>query len=170
MACEHMLMFDQAKLSFQAAIRLNPKYSQAYNNLGTLAHSQGDTRTAEKMYRKALALKPDAADTMLNLGTLYYAERKFKKGDEAYRKALAIDPEILTRDNGRAMQAQARGSAASEIHYHMALNYAQAGSRELALQYLRQAIAEGFRDRNRLLHEKDFADLRTSDVFPADGG
>jgi tetratricopeptide (TPR) repeat protein len=164
-ACEHMFMFDRARLSFEAALKMDPKYSEAYNNLGTLAHSQGDLRTAEKMYKKALKLKPGAANTMQNLGTLYYAQHKFKKGNEEYKKALAIDPEILERSARGGIQTSAKAQSASEIHYHLAMTYAQAGSRQLALDYLRKAIGEGFRDRNRMLHEKEFADLRTTDVF-----
>ena len=40
-----------------------------------------------------------------------------------------------------------------------------ASSDTLAIQYLRKAIGEGFHDRNRLLHEKQFADLRTQPIF-----
>jgi tetratricopeptide (TPR) repeat protein len=164
-ACEHMYMFDRARGNFEASLKLNPKYSEAYNNLGTLAHSQGDLKQAEKMYKKALKLKPHAANTLQNLGTLYYSQRKFKKGDEKYKEALAIDPEILERSSRSSIQTNTKAQSASEIHYHLAMTYAQAGSQKLALDYLRKAIGEGFRDRNRLLHDKEFADLRTTDVF-----
>jgi tetratricopeptide (TPR) repeat protein len=164
-ACMHMGMYDKARTSFEAALKLRPNYPEAYNNLGTLAHSQGDLHRAEKMYDKALKLKPDAANTWQNLGTLYYTERKFKKGDAAYKKALAIDPDILAEASKRSITAQSKAESASELHYHLAMTYAQAGSKALAIQYLRQAIGEGFHDRNRLLHEKEFADLRTSEVF-----
>ena len=164
-ACLHMLMFDRARTSFDTAIKLNPKYPEAYNNMGTLLHSQGDLSRAEKMYKKALKLKPESPSTLKNLGTLYYAERKFKKGDAAYHEALRLDPQALERGSGHDIQTSAKGQSAGEVHYHMALSYAQAGSYPLALQYLRKAISEGFHDRNRLLHEKDFGDLRTEPVF-----
>ena len=164
-ACEHMLLFDRARASFEAAIKLDPHYAEAYNNLGTLAHTQGDVRLAEKMYKKSLKLKPDAASALKNLGTLYYAERKFKKGDKAYQQAVAIDPHALDHNPAHDVQAPAKAQSAGEMHYHMAMTYAQAGSRQLALDYLRKAIGEGFHDRNRLLHDKEFADLRTTEVF-----
>ena len=164
-ACEHMLMFDQARTSFEAAIRLDPRYAEAYNNMGTLAHTQGNLPRAEKMYKMALKLKPDSASSLKNLGTLYYAERKFKKGDKAYQQAVAIDPHALDHNPAHDVTAPAKAQSAGEMHYHMAMTYAQAGSRQLALDYLRRAIGEGFHDRNRLLHDKEFADLRTSEVF-----
>jgi tetratricopeptide (TPR) repeat protein len=164
-ACLHMMMYDKAKASFEAALKINPKYSEAYNNLGTLAHTQNDFRRAEKMYQKSLKLNERAANTWQNLGTLYYTEHKFKQGDRAYKQALAIDPHILEESSKRAIASQAKANSVSEIHYHLAMTYAQAGSKALALQYLRQAITEGFHDRNRLLHDKEFADLRTTEVF-----
>lgn len=164
-ACLHMLMFDRARANFEAAVRHDPQYAEAYNNLGTLAHSQGDWSRAEKMYKKALKLKPDSTSTLKNLGTLYYSERKFKKGDQFYHRAIQIDPQALEHTTGHDIQTTAKAQGAGEVHYHMAISYAQAGSYQLALQYLRKAIGEGFHDRNRLLHEKDFADLRTQPVF-----
>lgn len=166
-ACEHMFMWDRARTSFEDAIKLNPKYAEAYNNLGTLSHSQGDLPRAEKMYRKSLKLKPDDPNTHQNLGTLYYAKRNFRKGDAEYRRALAIDPGILERSANRGIPSNSKVKSASEIHYHLAATYAQAGSQKLALDYLRKAILEGFRDRNRLMHDKEFADMRTSDAFLA---
>lgn len=164
-SCEHMYMWDRARASFEGALKLNPKYAEAYNNLGTLAHSQGDLQRAEKMYRKSIKLKPNEANTHQNLGTLYYAKRNFRKGDGEYRKALALDPGILERSANRGIPANSKVQSASEIHYHLAGTYAQAGSQKLAMDYLRKAILEGFRDRNRLMHDKQFADLRTSDAF-----
>ena len=164
-ACEHMLMFDKARTSFEAAIKLDPKYAEAYNNLGTLAHSLGDWKRAEKMYRKSLKLKPDAPSTLKNLGTLLYAEQKFKKGDQAFHRAIQLDPQALERGTGRDIPATTKANSAGEMHYHMAMGYAQAGNHPLALQYLRKAIGEGFHDRNRLLHDTEFGDLRTQPVF-----
>jgi len=164
-ACEHMFMWERARASFEGALKINPKYAEAYNNLGTLAHSQGDLQRAEKMYRKSIKLKPNDANTHQNLGTLYYAKRNFRKGDGEYRKALALDPGILERSANHGIPANSKVQSASEIHYHLAATYAQAGSQKLAMDYLRKAILEGFRDRNRLMHDKQFADLRTSNAF-----
>lgn len=164
-SCEHMFMWERARTSFEGALKLNPKYSEAYNNLGTLAHSQGDLQRAEKMYRKSIKLNPNDANTHQNLGTLYYAKRNFRKGDGEYRKALTLDPGILERSANHGIPANSKVQSASEIHYHLAGTYAQAGSHKLAMDYLRKAILEGFKDRNRLMHDKQFADLRTSNAF-----
>ena len=164
-ACEHMTMWDRARTNFEQALKLNPKFAEAYNNLGTMAHSQGDLPHAEKFYRKSLKLQPGNANTLQNLGTLYYAEHKFKKGDAEYRKALAIDPAVLERSAGHGIPANSSVQSASEVHYHLAATYAHAGSGKLAIDYLRKAVLEGFHDRNRLMRDKEFAELRTTDAF-----
>jgi tetratricopeptide (TPR) repeat protein len=165
MAYEHMRMAAPARAAFQSALKIDARFAEAYNNMGTLEHSTGNLKQAEKMYRKALKLKPGMPNTLQNLGTLYYAQGKYKKGDAEYRKALEIDPMIMERNRGQGIQTQTSGRGVSEIHYHLAANYAQAGNGKLAMDYLRRAITEGFTDRNRLLHDKEFADLRTSDAF-----
>ncbi len=164
-ASEHMRMFDRAKLSFDEAIRLDRNYAEAYNNLGTVYHSQGDLGRAEKLYKRAIKLKPQSADSWQNLGTLYYSKRKFKKGEEAYHEALRIDPHIFDRSAQHSIQAAGDRKNSMEMHYHLACTFAKSGNSALALDYLRKCILEGFHDKNRMLHEKEFADLQTTPVF-----
>ncbi len=162
---EHMLMFDKAKLDFEEALRLDPKYAEATNNLATVYHSRNDLGRAEKLYKKAIQLKPASADSWQNLGALYYSKRKFKKGDDAFREALRIDPGIVERTSSRGIRASGDKQNTAEVHYHLACAYAEAGRENLALEYLRRCIVEGFHDSNRMLHEKMLAELRTSPVF-----
>ena len=164
-ASEHMRMFDRAKLSFDEAIRLDANYSEAYNNLGTVYHSQGDLGRAEKLYKRAIKLKPQSADSWQNLGTLYYSKRKFKKGEEAYHEALKIDPQIFDRSAQHGIQAAGDRKNSAEMHYHLACTFAKSGNSALALDYLRKCILEGFHDKNRMLHDKELADLQTTPVF-----
>ncbi len=163
-ASERMLMFDQARQCFEAAIRLDPQLGEAYNNLGTVFHNRGDLGKAEKMYHKAIKMRPDGADAYQNLGALYYAKRNYKKGDAMYREAMRIDPGVMERTAQHGIQAAGAKNNA-EMHYHLACTFAQAGSLKLAMDYLRKCIVEGFHDRNRLLHEPSFADLRTTEPF-----
>lgn len=166
-ACENMLMFDKAKLNFEQAIKEDPKYAEAYNNLGTISHSQGDLRRAEKMYLKSTKLKPGTANTWKNLGTLYYAQRRFKKGNEAYQRAVALDPHVLDRTTHGGIQAMTKGKGMGEVHYQLAITCAKTGNAKASIEYLRLAITEGFHDKTRLLHEKDFGELRTAPEFLA---
>ena len=164
-ASEHMFMYAQARASYEEALRLKPDSSEAWNNLGTVFHAQTDYRHAEKCYKKAIKLKPKSADALQNLGTLYYARHDYKKGDIAYRQAIAVDPEVMERSARNGIQSAGTARNRAEMHYHLACTYADAGQRALAIEYLRKSILEGFHDRDRMLHEKHFADLRTSELF-----
>lgn len=163
-ASERMLMFEQAQHCFEAALRMDPRLAEAWNNLGTIMHSRGDLGKAEKMYRKAIKIKPGNADTYQNLGALYYSKRNYNKGDAMVREAMRLDPGVMERTAQRGIQAGG-GKNQAEMHYHLACTFAQGGKPKLALDYLRRSIVEGFHDRNRLLHDSSFAELRTSEPF-----
>ena len=164
-ASERMLMFEQAQHCFEGALKLDPGMGDAWNNLGTVMHNHGDLGKAEKLYRKAIKLKPNSADAFQNLGALYYSKRNYNKGDAMYREAMRIDPEVMERTAQRGIQTGGGAKNQAEMHYHLACTFAQSGNHKLAMDYLRRSIVEGFHDRNRLLHEASFADLRTSDPF-----
>lgn len=164
-ASEHMRLNDQARRNFQSALKLDPKNSEVYNNMGTLAHAEGNYKLAEKCYKKAIKLNPKSADAQKNLGTLYYAHGKYGKGDRAYRQAQAIDKTVFTRSGHAAIQATADNANRADMHYHLARSYAKAGSEQMALEYLRKAIDEGFKDKRRLLTDQEFATLWNKPAF-----
>ena len=164
-ACEHMRMNDRARDSFTKALKLNPKFAEVYNNLGTLAHTEGDYKHAEKFYKQAIRLDPRSPDAEKNLGTLYYARGKYAKGDQAYRRAHELDSTIFARSSHAPIQASTEAKNTANLHYHLAKTYARAGSGQMALDYLRKAINEGFRDRKRLLTDQEFAGLWNTPAF-----
>src|SRR5450631_2129459 len=52
MAYHHMLNMTAAKTCYERALKLNPKYPQAMNNLGTVYYSEKRYPQAEKLYKK----------------------------------------------------------------------------------------------------------------------
>ena len=50
--------YQEARGEFQAAIRLNSDYADAYYNLGICYQDEGDDENARRMYRAALDLQP----------------------------------------------------------------------------------------------------------------
>jgi len=155
-----------AKKSYEHALKLNRKYADAMNNLGTVFYARRKFGTAIGRYTKALALAPDSASIWSNLGTAYYARGKFEQMTKAYSRALQLDPDIFeergmvgTRMLDRSVADRAR------YHYELARMYAIAGKNELALEYVRKALEEGFKDRDKLRKAKEFAALRETAEF-----
>ena len=51
------------------------------------------------------------------------------------------------------------------IHYYLAKTYAKAGRNELALQYIRKSLEEGFKERKRFMEDSEFEALRKLPEF-----
>jgi len=164
-AYQHMYALDFAKLQYEKALSLNPKYSEALNNLGTVYYGEKDYRKAEKYYKKALRLKPDCASFYSNLGTAYFAEHRYKQGLAAYQRAFDIDPQIFIRDSMERIAELGPIEEQARLNYELAKMYAHAGNFDAAIRYLRNALIDGFDDRKKLMEDKEFATLRTRPEF-----
>ena len=53
----------------------------------------------------------------------------------------------------------------AKFHYALAKLYAATGRQDLALQYLRKALEEGFRDRKKLEQDPEFQSMRELPEF-----
>jgi len=154
---------NAARKNYEHAIRLNPKYADAINNVGTIFYSQKKYRNAISRYNKAISISPDMATIWSNLGTAYYARGRYQEMSKAYAKALELDPKVFESHNtaGTTMQDRAVADKA-RYHFEMARIYAQAGKNEMALQYLRKSLEEGFKDKDKLSKMPEFAGLRNT--------
>jgi len=164
-AYQHMYALDFAKLQYEKALSIKPKYPEALNNLGTVYYGEKDYRKAEKYYKKALRLKPDCASFYSNIGTDYFAERKYKQGLVAYQRAFALDPEVFIRETEERIAELGPVEEQARLNYEVARLYAHAGNFDVAIHYLRSAFLDGFDDRKKLMADKEFAVLRTKPEF-----
>ena len=157
---------DNAGKYYRKAIKLNPQYAEAINNLGTVYYAKKSYRRAVTEYRKALAIEPDSAPFLANLGTAYFARKQYQLASEEYVAALRIDPDIFERrsNEGSTIQDQTVEERA-KYHYYVAKTYAETGEKERAIQYIRKALEEGFKDRQKFLKEPAFASLRDDPEF-----
>jgi len=165
-AYHQMMQMDEARRNYEKALKLNPKYAEAINNLGTVYYARRSFRRAIAQYNKALKLTPNSASIYSNLGTAQFARRKYKEASEAYQKALSLDPEVFEHrsDYGTLLQERTVAEKA-RFHYYLAKTYANAGNLERAIRYIRMALEEVFKDRQKLLEEPEFAKLRETAEF-----
>ncbi|MFZ0630012.1 MAG: tetratricopeptide repeat protein [Acidobacteriaceae bacterium] len=163
-AWHHLSAVDEAKRDYERALLIRPNYPEAINNLGAAYFEQKDYKKAIKLYRHAMQLMPTSAVIAANLGTAYFARGKYKPGIVAYRKAFELDPAVFS-DQAMTVRGGTTEEDRAQQDYCLAELFAQAGMKQSAIDYLRRAFDEGFHDRNRLMQDAVFAQLRKTADF-----
>ena len=165
-AYHQMLALDSAKTHYGRALKLNPAYAEAVNNLGTVYYARKNYRRAISLYNRALRLTPNSASIMSNLGTAQFARKKYREALDAYQQALALDPEVFEHRSTQGVLLQERSvEERAKFHFFLCKTYAKAGNIERALAYMRKAIEEGFREREKFREDADFAKLQDNAEF-----
>jgi tetratricopeptide (TPR) repeat protein len=157
-AYQQLLDLDNARRYYEKAIKLRPTYPEAINNLGTVYFARKSYRRAIEQYKKALRINPDSSSILSNLGTAYFARKNYDEAAKAYQEAVALDPEVFENhsNQGTLVQDQTVEERA-KYHYYLAKTFAKAGTRDRALQYIRKALEEGFKERERFVKDPEFA-------------
>jgi tetratricopeptide (TPR) repeat protein len=114
--------FQDARSSFEAATKKNPKNYEAFYNLGMACEKLGDKPAAEAAYRGALAIKPDLDAAAADLSALYIDAGRTDEALAVAREGLAKHP----------------GSAA--LHENMGVALAVRGDQDNATKELAQAV------------------------------
>lgn len=165
-AYHQQMQLDIARKYYEQAVKLKPTYSEAVNNVGTVYYATKNYRRAISQYKKAIRLAPDSASIHSNLGTAYYARNQLALANVEYRIAIKLDPEVFEHHSSYGTLLQERSvQDRAKFHYMMAALYAQDGRNELALQYLRKALEEGYKERKKLPEDPAFAGLRDLPEF-----
>jgi len=165
-AYHQLLVLNLAQKNYEHAMKLDPKYSEAVNNLGTVFYARKKYRAAIGRYNAALKLKPDTASYYSNLGTAYFARKEYTKAAIAYQTAVRLDPDIFENHSTFGTTLQERSvSEFAKFHYYLARTYAKAGQNDRALLYIRKALEEGFKERKLFMEEPEFTMLRTTQEF-----
>jgi tetratricopeptide (TPR) repeat protein len=165
-AYHQMLQLDVAGKYYRLALRVDPKYSEAINNLGTIYYAKKSFRRAVNQYRKALRINPESASVWSNLGTGYFARKEYERAAEAWQQALKLDPEVFETRSTQGVLLQERSvEERAKFHYYLAQTYAKAGMSDRAVQYIRKALEEGFKERKKIEEDPAFAALKDLPEF-----
>ena len=165
-AYHQLLQLNIAKRYYERAIKFDRKYSEAVNNLGTVYYAQKSYKRAIGQYKKALRITPDSAAVLSNLGTAYFARKNYELASAAFQRAFELDPEVFERHSSQGVLLQERSvEERAKFHYYLAKTYAKAGKNDLALLYIRKALEEGFKERDKFIKEPEFVGLREDPEF-----
>ncbi len=167
-AYHQMQQLDAARKSYEQALKAKPDYVEAMNNIGTVYYAKKSYRRAISWYNKALRRVPEetrSASIYMNLGTAYFARKQYEKCTQAYQTAMRLDPDVFERHGNFGVMLEERSvEERAKYHFYLAKLYAQGGRNELALQYLRKALEEGYKDK-KIAEQPEFATIRELPEF-----
>jgi len=160
---------ENARRAYERAIKLKPDYMEALNNLGTIYYGKKNYRRAINWYNRALKTAPGerrAATVYENLGRAWFNRKSYERGFECFQSALRLDPDVFEHHGsiGQILEETSIEERA-KFHFYQAKAYARSGRNDLALQYLRKALEEGFKEKKNLDEEPDFAALKDLPEF-----
>src|ERR1039458_5419703 len=160
---------DNALKSYQQAVRLKKDYVEAINNIGTVYYARKNFRRAISFYKRALTIAPSqlkSASIYSNLGTAYFARKQYKDATNAFQTALSLDPDVFEHRSSFGVLLEERNvEERAKYHYYVAKMYAKNGRTEMALQYLRKALEEGFKEKKQIEKDPEFASMRDLKEF-----
>src|ERR1044071_6776990 len=143
-AYHQMMQLDNARKSYEQALRQKKDYVEAMNNLGTVYYAKKNYRRAIGWYQRALKLAPQevkSSSIYMNLGTAYFARKKYEEATKAYQTAMQLDPEVFERHGNFGVMLEERTvEERAKYHFFLAKLYAKGGRADLAIQYLRKSI------------------------------
>lgn len=165
-AYQQLLDISSAAKQYKRSTKLDAHYAVAFNNLGTIYYSQKSFRRAIHLYREALRLSPDTATVYSNLGSAYFAAHHFNDALASYQKALDLDPNVFrTSSLSSVLLQELSVEDKARFHYYMARVYALKGMNDEALQFIRKALEEGFKQPQKFREEPEFAALKGNPEF-----
>ena len=154
----YLLYFDETLKAvdfFQRAVKIDPDYSDAYNNLGVAQEKMGKFDAAIPYYRKAVAnlLYATPENAFVNLGRANYRLGNYDAAVAAYKEAIKRAPNLDLAYLGLALCYNATGKygdASTAITRAIALNPEYKGDARLAAEDFdaRRIIASGYEQKD----------------------
>jgi tetratricopeptide (TPR) repeat protein len=162
---ERTRRFEEARRSFERAVKLKKDYAEAMNNIGVIYYQQGDYKKAIAQYKKALEVRPTASFHS-NLGSVYFAQKRFDEATTEYLEALRLDPEVFERSSANGLLGRV-STPADRAKYAIMLAklYAQLGDVDHALVQIRRALENGYTELDPLYNDAEFAAVRKDPRF-----
>lgn len=107
--------------TYNAVIRLNPKFAEGYDKLGRLYMELNSLQRAIPLFHKVLELEPNNVEAHVRLGWLYSQQDSDEKAISHLQKAIKIKPEHSLAYHGLAEIYAHQGhiDKAIEIYRHI---------------------------------------------------
>lgn len=116
---------QEAEISFNLALTLNPQDPLALNCLGIVARTSGDQAGAHTFFSRAIAVHPHFAEAHSNLGNVFRQQGKWSDAERSYEEAIRLKPTLVDAHNGLAATWMASGDlekAEAKLHTTLQLH------------------------------------------------
>ncbi len=90
---------NEAEKDLNAALKQNPSFADAHNNMGSLHYRRGDYKKAIASYTLALKTQPDYVEAILNRGMASRRLFNFEDAFEDFRRAMLLAPTAFNKSN-----------------------------------------------------------------------
>ena len=88
---------EEAIKTYQNAIRLEPTYAEAYQQMGLAYASLNQYPEAVKAFQEVIRLRPQSSLAQGNLGAAYMKMGRFQEARNAFREAVRLRPDDAER-------------------------------------------------------------------------
>ena len=89
----------EAQNDLKVAIKQNPGYADAHNNMGSLHYRRGDYQKAIDSYTLALEKQPDYVEAILNRGMAFRKLFSYERAFEDLRRAMLLAPATFNKSS-----------------------------------------------------------------------
>jgi len=151
---------DEAIRQYQAAIRLNPDFAPAYNELGTTLGQKGQIDEAIIQFQEAIRIEPGYTLVHFNLGNALLEKGQTDEAIREYREALrrqlwlTLGDPNLHNNLGLALARKGQTDEAitqyqealrlepddPDIHFNLGVALAQRGQMDEAIRHYQEAL------------------------------
>ena len=111
---------NEAVTSYQRALKFNPQFPEAHNNLGNALQHLREFDNAAENYRRAIALNSDYAKAHNNLGNTLRQLGEHENAVNCFRRALEIDPSYANAHSNLGVSLQEMGWVEDSIQSYQA--------------------------------------------------
>lgn len=116
--CAAKGLTDMAIENFVKSIEINPRYADAWNNLGLAVAAKGRQAEAMADYRRAIEINPGHVGALNNLGGALAATGKVEEAMDCYQRALKTNPNQAETLNNLGYLLSGQGRSTDAIPYY----------------------------------------------------